>query len=292
MDIELLQNFIILVKTKNFSVAAEECFISQSTLSKRIKKLEKELDIELFKRNTKNVELTPYGIILNEYADKIIKLEKDCLSEINALLPSNQNKLTIGAIPSLAKYHLTDLIKEFINQTKINCSIITSPSEKLEILLKEEKCDAAFIRHVQDPENIFYKKNIISDTLTAILPFNHRLADRQFIKISELKDENFVLLPEGSRPYNNCINLCKKNGFNPHVVFTDASITNILDFVGNGLGVSLLMSKNILDSTNKDIIAIPLIPAVEESLALCMLKDERKKPAIKALLNFIDKKYL
>lgn len=287
MDTELLNDFMILAKYKNYSVAAEECYISQSTLSKRIKRLERQLGVVLFERTTKSVELNEYGKTFKAYAEKMLALETECFQALQSMLPADQNSLTIGAIPSLAKYHLTDLISKFISQSGVHVQVITAPSEKLEILLKDGSCDAAFIRQVQDPDQVFTKQQITTDQLMAVLPNNHFLADRTQLKIKELKEEGFVLLPEGSRPYNTVVNLCKKNGFSPRVVFTDSKISNIIDFVSNGLGVALLMNKNITEGYKETITVIPLSPAITQSVDLCMLKSQKKSPAQKMLLSFV-----
>nr|WP_216691268.1 LysR family transcriptional regulator [Enterococcus innesii] len=131
MDTQIISDFITLTKYKNYSLAAEECYISQSTLSKRIKRLEHQLGVPLFERTTKSVELSEYGEVFKPYAEKMLSLENECFQELHSMLPKNQNTLIIGAIPSLAKYHLTDLITKFILQSKVDVHVITDPLKNL-----------------------------------------------------------------------------------------------------------------------------------------------------------------
>lgn len=61
MDIETMKTFLVLVDTKNFTRTAHQLFIAQSTVTNRILELEKELNVTLFERNNRSVELTPAG---------------------------------------------------------------------------------------------------------------------------------------------------------------------------------------------------------------------------------------
>lgn len=74
MEINKLRAFVDLAKTLNFSETAENLYTSQSTISKQIKSLEKELGQELFERNNKNVALSEYGKLILPNAEKIVLL--------------------------------------------------------------------------------------------------------------------------------------------------------------------------------------------------------------------------
>ena len=68
MEIEYIKEFVVLAETENYLEAAESLFISQSTLSKHIKIIEKELDVQLFDRTTRKVHLNKYGKMFLKYA--------------------------------------------------------------------------------------------------------------------------------------------------------------------------------------------------------------------------------
>ena len=85
MDIESLKTFIVLSNVKNYTRAANQLFVAQSTVTNRINELEKELNISLFSRNNRRVELTMEGEQFLLYAEKVIKLTDDSLSEIRSI---------------------------------------------------------------------------------------------------------------------------------------------------------------------------------------------------------------
>ena len=62
MQVQMLQEFLVLAETLNFLAAASDLYISQATLSKHIREMEKELGAPLFKRTTRKVELTELGV--------------------------------------------------------------------------------------------------------------------------------------------------------------------------------------------------------------------------------------
>lgn len=287
MEIEYLENFIVLAQYQNFGEAADLQFMSQSALSKRIKKLEEQIGVVLFNRTTKSVELNEYGTIFLKYAEKIVSLEKECLLEIREKLPENQRYFKVGALPSFAEYHITELISSFMRKSDVWIKVITAPSEKLESMLENNECDFAFIRQVHDANHKFLKIPIVADRLVAIIPKEHKLTHYNALEIKQLRNERFIMQTENSRPYNFCRSLCRKNGFDPNIIFTDSQIKNIVDFVEKGLGISLLMEKVANDSLTENVKVIPITPTIENIVMLCSLRTKLFDQSQKDFLTFI-----
>lgn len=290
METEYLNNFAVLAKTGNFSEAADILFISQSTLSKRIHKLENALGVTLFNRTTKHVELNESGKIFLRYAKHMLALEEQCLNELQSMLPRENTILKIGSIPSMSNYGITELVSEFIRTRNISVQVSTGQSGKLEKMLLNNQCDFAFIRQVHDPNNQLIKKKYTSDKLVAVLPKAHPLSGSQCLSIPELRKEHFVLQPANSRPYNYCIAICKKHGFTPNVIFTDSQIDNIVDFVAKGLGVSLLMEKLVTYLENDKVHIAEIQPTVSTDITLCYNKNLLLSGEHKHFVNFVKEK--
>ncbi len=105
MDIEALNTFLTLANTKNYTRTAAQLFVAQSTVTNRIHELEKELNITLFTRNNRSVELTVEGEQFKDYAEKVITLTNASLSEISSL-HKYENHLRIGSSDSIYEGHL------------------------------------------------------------------------------------------------------------------------------------------------------------------------------------------
>lgn len=125
MDTETLRTFVLLSKTKSFSKTAEALFVAQSTVTKRIAELERELSQKLFIRDPKQVSLTPRGMIFLSYAERILELEKASINEMNASTKYT-SLLRIGAANSIYECHLLPMIQQYRSQnptTAIKISI-------------------------------------------------------------------------------------------------------------------------------------------------------------------------
>lgn len=113
MNTENLKEFIVLAETKNFWEASERLYMNQSTLSKHIKSLENDLGVALFTRTTRRVELTNYGEIFLPYAKSVTRSEFEGISAIQRMLNIENGLLTIGTIPSMPQYHITQFLSQF-----------------------------------------------------------------------------------------------------------------------------------------------------------------------------------
>ena len=89
MDIEALRTFKVLSETKNYTHAANQLFVAQSTVTNRINELEKELNVTLLTRTNRSVKLTPEGEQFLMYAEKVIELTSSSLSEFFSSLSLN-----------------------------------------------------------------------------------------------------------------------------------------------------------------------------------------------------------
>ncbi len=116
MDLESLKTFISLASTKNYTRCSRQMFVAQSTVTNRIMELEKELNVPLFIRNNRSVELTVEGEYFLTYARKMIELTDTSLSEITST-GKYKSHLRIGSADSIYESYLAPII---LNMTKNN----------------------------------------------------------------------------------------------------------------------------------------------------------------------------
>lgn len=98
MELNHVKEFIALTKTENYLEAAENLFISQSSLSKHIKSLEAELGTTLFDRTTRQVKLNEVGKVFLKYTQQLIDVRYQCNTALINLKDSEEQSLTIGSI--------------------------------------------------------------------------------------------------------------------------------------------------------------------------------------------------
>ena len=139
-------------------------------------------------------------------------------------------------------------------------------------MLRQGRCELAFIRDVEDPEDEFVKIPYATDVVAAILPITHSLAGQKTIPLSRLADENFLLEVPTTMPYRVAIKACELSGFEPRVTITDIDRDYLIDLVSKGLGVSLMMKKLLLHFSNPQISIVDVTPTVTTNINLCYLK--------------------
>lgn len=113
MDIRHLTYFMEVAKHKSFTKASESLHLSQSTLSKVVKSLEEELNIELFDRSAKNIQLTDTGEIVLTEAEKILESLDDLSHHLYDLMNLKQGKIKVGIPPIIGFVFFPKIMKGF-----------------------------------------------------------------------------------------------------------------------------------------------------------------------------------
>lgn len=143
MNTESLITFVTLAKLKNFTLTSESLYVSQSTVTKRIAELEKEVHSQLFTRNNKQVFLTSEGLIFLNYAKRILELEEVCEKEIHSSI-KYKNHLKIGCTNALYECYIQKNIESFYQNPDNSVKIVIGHSNDLLISLQDGLLDVVF----------------------------------------------------------------------------------------------------------------------------------------------------
>lgn len=144
MSTEELKTFIFLSKVKNFTLAAEQLKIAQSTVTNRISELEKEVGKRLFSRASKTVKLTQEGEIFLRYAERILELQETSLEEMNTVC-TNHRIFAIGAINATYELYVKDLVNKCLNsKNKTSVKVMLGHSFDLIKALQDNVLGAVF----------------------------------------------------------------------------------------------------------------------------------------------------
>ena len=208
--------------------------------------------------------------------------------------------LTIGSIPVIPRYHITDLIVKYqLDFPTVHLQTIEEDTLLLRDDLFNHRCDVIFYRdsnqyleHDPDKENCMIRLPYCQDKLVAVLPTDHPLAEEFSIQLEQLKDECFALIKNGTMPYNLCVRACRSAGFTPHVLFSSHNLEAIFDMVTRGSCVALLFENHVtrpydaLNHLDKQPFAVvPIEPPIYTTIYMAYLKDE---PLTPATAHFVD----
>jgi DNA-binding transcriptional LysR family regulator len=281
MEISYLKEFTVLANTCNFLEAAESLFISQSTLSRHIKIMEMELGVTLFNRTTRKTELSRAGRILLNYAEQISNLQTEYSLALLNSFEGAQKTITVGSTPSMSYYNTTEMLAKFQSEnSNFKISIIEGDSNWLKEMLRQGKCDCAFIREIDDLDQEFGKIQFATDILVAVLPLDHPLSNHESISLAQLSNESFLLLPENTLMHNLCVSNCRNAGFEPKVIFTDSK----------GVGVSLLMKCPAMSIRHHNTAIVDIEPTIKTNICLMYRKSGEKSVSATHFLRYVKQK--
>jgi len=299
MNTEYLKEFVVLAETKNFWEASERLYMNQSTLSKHIKMLEENLGIPLFTRTTRRVALTHYGAAFLPYAKAIAEAEFGGVSAIKRIQNVENGLLSIGTMPSMPQYHVTQFLAEYQKMYPNSMVKIVEddPSNLLEYL-KNEECELIFNREdkASFEQNFMNQNDIVripymKDRLVAVMHKSHALACSESINLNQLKDERFCMIKEGSLMHHISMNACQNAGFIPDVIFTSHRTDSIIDMVTNQNCIALLMDIHVIMPENGPVqtdipwVIVPVTPEINSQVSICYRAD---KPLSASAQNFIE----
>lgn len=300
MDIGYFKEFVILAETKNFWAASERLYIGQSSLSKHIKSLERELGAPLFTRTSRKVELTEFGELMLPYAQSMAKMQYEYESAAFNYLHAENDPLNIATIPVIAHYNITDILIRF-RQDFPNVKVNIQEGDTMEIreLLFGRKTSIAiyrdspaYLEHDPDKETLLAKIPYCQDPLVAVLPSGHPLANEEQVELKMLQEESFALIHEDTMPYMLCMRVCREAGFTPNVVFTSHNLEAVLDMVTKGQCVALLFANHVDFPHEHDFgenlpfAVVPITPEIQTTIYLAHLKHQELSPAAAHFLKY------
>ncbi len=287
MEIRQIQYFLSIVETGSFSAAADEHYISQSSLSKKIIALENELGVPLFDRSKRKVSLTNAGEAFLEHARKINAAYKAMLVDINGYR-SDADSFSIAAIPVIAQYGITTYIAQF-REVYPNIDFTLEEIDGLNILpaLEEHRFDLAFTRHHFLDHERFISLEISKDKLLVVVSKNNQYATRSSISIKELSNDNFIVFDKVTDIHELILNECGKAGFEPTIFYSSHRKVSVFGLVGANIGIALMPSKIYDYHKHPDVLAIPLVEDIECNMVLAYLKNKKLPESANIFIDFV-----
>ncbi len=176
MDIPSIETFLLVAKKHSFSLAAEELFLTQPAISKRIASLETELKYKLFDRVKKKVILTEAGRLFLPSAQRIVdelKSSKNSLAEINDV---TSGELLMTTSHHIGLHHLPPVLKNYVNQfPQVDLKIDFVNSEAACLAVENAEIELAVITLPNKPSDCLNIKKIWSDPLAIAVHNDHSL---------------------------------------------------------------------------------------------------------------------
>lgn len=284
MTLNQLQYTLAVAEHGNFTIAAQKSFVTQPTLSMQVQKLEEELGVKLFNRNTKPISLTEVGAKILSQA-KIIVEEAARMKDIVALEKGIVGGVfRLGMIPTVMPTLLPMFLKTFTKKyPKVDLKIEELTTENITKLLIEGNLDAGIAATPLGHSQII-EKPLYYEPFVGYITEGHPLANINELEIEDLENTSILVLEDGHCFRENIFNLCKIDN-RSHFDIKSGSFETLIHLANEGLGMTLLPYLNTLHLTreNKANLRHFKTPEPAREISLLHSKNHLKIPVINAL---------
>lgn len=233
---------IAIAEEKNFTRAAERCFVVQSSLSHQLKALERELGVTLFARSSRRVELTAAGEAFLEHARASLDAAERAASEAAAATGQIRGSLTVGVIPTVTALDVPAALGRFHRaHPAVRIRLRGGGSDEFIAAIGAGGMDVAVLGLPDSTSPTGAATRVLArERLVAVVSADHRLAGRRRLQLQELAGEAFVDFPEGTPGRIPSDLAFHAAGVRRDVAFEVMSTDLMLDLVRQGLVVALL----------------------------------------------------
>jgi LysR family hydrogen peroxide-inducible transcriptional activator len=240
MEMQQLRYVVAVARARNFSRAAEQCHVSQPSLSQQIQKLEEELGERLFERLRREARLTAHGEAFLRRALRILDEVDGAARDAKEAKEGLRGVLTFGVLPTIAPYLLPKVLPAFSDRFP-----------KVELVVQEDNT-AMLIRQVLAYELDFALasqpildarleiRELFSEELVLALPPGHALTSKRLVNSMDLDGERLIVMKEGHCLGDQVLGFCEQRSSRPVVSFRSAQLETVQSLVRAGLGLSLI----------------------------------------------------
>ncbi len=290
MTITQLQYVLAVAEHKNFTIAAEKTFVTQPTLSMQIQKLEEELEILIFDRSKKPIQLTDVGKKIVAQAKNIVNESERIQDIVDQQKGFIGGEFKLGIIPTVMPTLLPMFLKTFTKKhPKVQLHIEEQHTQTILEKLQKGHLDAAIAATPLENENI-KERVLYYEPFVAYVPQNHRLFAKEIINAKDLQLDDLLLLQDGHCFRDNVINLCKSTKTNDtRFQLESGSFETMIQLANEDLGMTLLPYLHTLTLKEKEKKQLRNFnePPPARAISLIFYKSQLKIHLIEALQQVI-----
>lgn len=289
LELRQLRYFVEVAQREHISEAAEHLHVAQSAISRQIANLEEELGTPLFERIGRNVKLTPIGKIFLEHTITALGAIDFAAKQVEEYLDPAKGTIKIGFPTSLASYVLPTVISAFKKQyPDVQFHLRQGSYKYLIEAVKSRELNLAFLGPLPPKDEAIEPLILFSENIHALLPASHRLAKQPSINLIDLRDEQFVLFPDGYVLRKVAIDACRSAGFVPNITTEGEDMDALKGLVAASIGITLLPESSLYDSTPRLTVKVPIgTPAIRRTVGLISPTNRELAPSETVFIAFV-----
>ncbi|MGI9247185.1 MAG: LysR substrate-binding domain-containing protein [Steroidobacteraceae bacterium] len=290
MNLRDLRYLVALADERHFGKAAERCFVSQPTLSAQVRKLEEYLGVPLVERQPKRVALTATG-------EKIVQRARLLLQEADAIVELARTDrdplagpLKLALIPTVGPYllpHIAGRLRKELPRLKL--MLYEYQTEPLLERLRAGDIDMGILA-VPVLSDGLETADLYEEPFTLAVPSTHPLADRERVKIEDVRGETLLLLEDGHCLRDQALEVCSRISVNEAQDYRATSLETLRQMVAAGHGVTLLpeLAAETPVGTARGLRIKPFVrPVPSRTIGAVWRRSTTRTPALEAIAETV-----
>lgn len=291
MNLRDLKYVLAVAETQHFGHAAEQCFVSQPTLSGQIKKLEDELGVAIFERTNRSVRVTPIGEEVVVHARQMLEQAELIQRLAERYQDPLAGSLRVGVIPTLSPYLMPlILIPLKKHYPQINLVLFEELTENLLQRLQSHEIDVALLATPVQQTDLL-SVPLFQEPFWVAYPRKHRFYHQEKISVRDLRSEKLLLLAEGHCLADQAMDVCHIKQRNADQADLRASsLETLIELVRADFGITLLPALAMRGSwaSGSGVVAQVLSsPAASRRISMVLRQSFPRRKAVDALAEII-----
>lgn len=283
MDFRSLQLFTHLATSLHFGKTAQAMYVSASTLSRAIQRLEEECGAVLFVRDNRKVALTHAGQKLLEFSQQVLAQWQTLHTELQHDSLTLRGELSLFCSVTASQSHLPGLLQRFRQQHPgVDIRLLTGDPARAIDSVKQKQCDVSIAIHTSNfPTDLTFSR-LDNIPLILIAPKEWRLTQIEHIDWRK----HPVIMPEQGPTRHSVYQWFTEHAIRPNVYASVGGNEAIVSMVSFGCGIGFVPEVVVQHSTMASQVSQINVPdIVPYTLGLCCLQARRNEPLIDALLQ-------
>ena len=287
-----MEYIVAVYRLRHFAKAAEQCGVTQPTLSAMIQKLELELGIRIFERSSQQVTPTPVGKLVVEQAWRVLSRARKIKEIVAEERQSLAGTFRLGILPTIAPYLLPRFFPQITKDyPESDIRVMEMKTEECKRALLRGEIDAAILVSLDNMEN-FTQTTLFFEQFVTYISRGNRLFEQKSVKSTDLQKEFLWLLDEGHCFRDQLVKFCNlKSACESKATYSLGSIETFMRMVESGQGVTFIpeLALDQLTRQQRELVRPFALPIPTREVVMLTTKNFVRQSLLNILVESIRK---
>ncbi len=278
MTIKDLENFRTVCEERSITKAARLLYITPQGLSKSIKNLESEWHTRLLNRTTQGITLTETGEYLYQHLPEFLDSYYNIYTNVQKIQQTQNREIDLLSAYGILRLVSPECITDFrTKHPEITLRYREYPDKQVERLFREKEGNVAFTIGPSEPDDFteFHAIKLESFPIKLLVNRSHPLSQKQYVEITDLKNEPLYLESSDFYIHHLIVEKCKLAGFTPNIIFETSGFSLCHKMVRKNKGISVVVDFVFDDMGDNSMTLIPFCDGNYEWTTYMLTRKEK-----------------